>query len=147
MRQTYSLSDQTRLVLTGHVKPIAFELDKTPSYIYAILADTEPDRFAQFMHLYAACVRAGAPVGHWDNWFEAVKAKYTKVRPDQTAIECLAEKIKSDADTTAKLVDALQDGKIDEREGVEIQGAIDKERETLDRLETHLRRGQSVNVA
>ena len=146
MRETYTTSDETRKVLTGHVKPIAFEMDKSDKYIYAILADTEPDRFAQFQSLYAAAVRAGAPVCHWDLWFEAVKAKYAKTVPLQTAIECLAEKITNDADTTAKMVDALKDGVIDQKEAIQIQKAIDKERQNLDLLEAHLHYKHSATV-
>lgn len=135
MRQTYALSDETRLVLTDYVKPISFEMHKSDKYIYAILSNTEPDRFAQFKPLYAAAVRTGAPVCHWDNWFASMRARYEQVRSFKSEIECLTEKIKADADTTTRLVEALRDGFIDTREAVQIREAVERERRTLDLVE------------
>ena len=56
-RETYELSDETRKVLTDHVKPVADEMDKTPQYLHAILSGVETDIFAKFVPLYAAAVR------------------------------------------------------------------------------------------
>lgn len=136
MRETYSLSTETIKVLKGHESAIADEWNKSAQYVYAILAGTEPDRFARFLGLYAAAVRAGAPVCHWDDKFAAVRARYEKQHARrQTVAECLTEKIGRDAETTARLVDALRDGRVDEDEALRLHALIRLEREVLDELE------------
>lgn len=50
-----------------HRDRVAEEMDVSDRYIRAILAGTETDPFAKFLELYRACVRAGAPVRHWDD--------------------------------------------------------------------------------
>jgi hypothetical protein len=138
MRHQHELTDETRRVLSGNVQAIADEMHVSPQYLHAILAGSETDAFAKFEHQYAGAVRAGAPVCHWDHKLATIRARYEKQQPLKTAVQCLTEKITTDADTTSKLVDALQDGKIDGREAEKIQAAIDRERSTLDLLELHL---------
>lgn len=138
MRHIYELTDETRKVLSGNVRRVAEEMHVSDQYLHAIMANSETDVFAKFEHLYAAATRAGAPVCHWDHKLAAIHARYEKQQPSKTAIQCLTDKITTDAETTSRLVDALQDGVIDAREAESIQAAIDKERATLDLLETHL---------
>lgn len=146
-RHTYDLTDQTRKVLSGNVARVAEEMDVSDKYLHAILADDKTDPFSTFVHLYAAAVRAGAPVCHYDTKLAGIRARYEKQVPLKTEIECLTDKISSDADTTAQLVDALKDGVIDAREVERIQQAIDKERSTLDLLEIHLQFKQELKIA
>ena len=138
MRFTYALSDETRKVLTENVGRISEEMDVVDKYLYAILANDKTDPFAPFVRLYAAAVRSGAPVCYYDHKLAAIRARYEKSIPLKTEIDCLTDKINSDADTTSQLVDALKDGVIDAHEAERIQHAIDKERSTLDLLEVHL---------
>lgn len=111
MRYDYPLTDETLAVLTDNVADIAAEMDVNVSYLYQILSGSQNDCFAKFQRLYAAAVRAGAPVCRWDNKLAAIRARYEKRAPLKTEIECLAEKISRDADTTAKMVDALNGGR------------------------------------
>jgi hypothetical protein len=134
-REIYSLTDQTTAVVTDNVGAIAAEMDVSNKYLYAILSEEKTDPYAPFRRLYAAAVRAGAPTCHWEVDLNAIKTRSMKIRPSKTEIECLTEKVMSDADTTAKLVDALRDGDIDEVERRSIITAIEKERRTLDSLE------------
>lgn len=147
MRHDYDLTNETRQILSGNVIDTAAEMNVADKYLYAILAGTQTDPFAKFEHLYAASVRAGGRVGLWDNKLAAIRARYEKEPPCKSPIECLTEKISSDADTTSKLVDALKDGEIDAREAEKIQAAIDKERSTLDMLEIHLQFKRELRVA
>jgi len=134
-RETYTpASDETIKVLTDHVKVVAEQMDVVPNYLTQILVGNECDSFLKFKRLYAACVRAGIDTSPWDAVFCSIKAQ---TRPDEVDLP-IADKILRGADTTAKLVDALEDGFIDEREAEVIQKAICKERDTLDRLETRL---------
>src|SRR5690606_20468810 len=50
-------------------------------YIYGVLAGTQTDWFALFAHYYAAAVRAGCDVSHWDTELERIRAKYTFTEP------------------------------------------------------------------
>jgi hypothetical protein len=137
-RHTYELTDETRKVMSGNVPRIAEEAEVSDKYLHGILAGTETDPFAPFVHYYASSARAGAPICYWDNKLAAIRARYEKQIPNKSLIQCLTEKIESDADTSAKMVDALRDGFIDAGEADRIQAAINKERQTLDLLETHV---------
>ena len=134
----YSLTTATEQVLTGSVKQIAYEMDCSDKYLYGMLSEDKTDIFAPFRRLYAAAVRAGASVCHWDNDLASIRARYEKLQPKRSIVECLIEKIRSGADTAARLVDALKDGEISESEAGRIQAAIDKEKQNLALLETHL---------
>jgi len=134
MRETYELSEETRAVVTGNVKNIAEEMGKSDKYLYAILAGTETDVFAKFKPEYAAAVRAGAPVEHWDNWMAAVRQRYAAKRSSISPAEALIAKIQSDADTDAEMVKALADGKISTTEATRILKMVQREREMLDAI-------------
>lgn len=97
-RETYPLSKETRAVLTDNVADIAAEMDVHTSYLYQILSSVECDPFGKFRRLYAAAVRAGAPVFHWDDELEAIRDRYAphKLNIDRE----LAESIKEDADVS-----------------------------------------------
>lgn len=144
MRQTYRLSDETRAVLTDYVKPISEEMNKSDKYIYAFLSESQTDLFAKFLPLYAAAVRAGAPVCHWDNRLAGIRARYEKINPGKNPAECLTEKIHIHAETTARLVEALSDGKLDEREIKQLRLDIEKERKNLNLLEMILNFQETV---
>lgn len=134
-RHDYPLTDETRRVLDSHFKEIADEMGVSPQYIYGIVAGDNPDAFAYYKVIYQACVRAGADVTTWDTALSTIKARF---RSEAPAKECLADKILSNAETTAKWVDAMQDGVITSREAGAIRRAIQKERDSLDALETLL---------
>lgn len=138
MRHDYELTDETRKTLSGNVQDIADEMHVSDKYLYGMLAGTKTDPFALFEPLYDATLAAGRSTCHWDNKLKARRAKRQKDMPRKSEIECLTDKILLDADTTAKLVDALHDGVIDAREAERIQMAIAKERQNLEVLETHL---------
>lgn len=138
MRETYRLTNETLNVLADKVIAIASEMDVSDKHLYAVLAGTETDPFAKFRRLYAAAVRAGADVSPWDASLSAIKARHSIASPERTQMQCLVEKITLDADTTAKLVDALHDGEIDPQEMTAIRKAIAKERDSLDVLEIYL---------
>jgi len=53
-RMTYTLSSQSRKILTDHVKDIAIEFDCNDSYLYQILSEVETDPFAKFVRLFKA---------------------------------------------------------------------------------------------
>jgi len=132
MRETYELSDETRAVITGNVKNIAEEMGKSDKYLYAILAGTETDVFAKFKPEYAAAVRAGAPVDHWDNWMAAVRQRYAAKRSSISPADALIAKIQSDAETDAEMVKALADGQISPSEATRILQMVQRERQMLD---------------
>ena len=138
MRHTYELSHESRKVLSGNVKTVADEMEVNDKYIYAILAGTETDPFAKFVHLYKAAARAGAPVCHFQNRLREIDHRCLRLMPPKTVIECLTAKISADAETTRQLVDAMQDGQVDETERERIRIAIAAERQNLDVLEMTL---------
>lgn len=137
-RELYELTDETRRVLSHNPQAIAEEMGKHHSFIYDFLEMRKTDIFAQFLPLYNATIRAGAPFCHWDNRFAASRHRYLRLFTGKTLIECLTEKITTDAATTRELVDALQDGKTNEAERRRIRMAIAKERENLEVLEITL---------
>ena len=145
MRETYQLSDQTLKVLKGHIRPVADEMGKSDKYLYAVLAGTETDVFAKFKPEYAAAVRAGAPVHHWDDWFAAVRQRYQTPAGGISPIDALIAKIRSGSETTAALAAALQDGTIDARESTVLMVLITKERQLLDQIEAMVLKRKDID--
>lgn len=131
MRMHYDLTDETRKVLKDNVGEIAAEASVNDSYLYQVLSSVESDFFAKFDRFYGAAVRAGSDVTPWDVRLQRHKTK----QGEKTIHQCLTDKLESDADTACKLVDAIKDGDIDAREREQIERAIAKERDCLDRLE------------
>jgi hypothetical protein len=142
-RHTYQLTDATRKTIKDHVQAIAEEMDVSDKYLHGVLAGTETDSFARFLHMYKGTARAGVSRCHWRTAMDAVDAKYDRIAPTATPIDCLTQKITTDADTTQKLVAALKDGRISDAEAEAILQAVQKERGVLDLIETviHFRRG------
>jgi hypothetical protein len=143
MRHEYELTDATRKTLTHNVPAIAEEMRVSDKYLYAILSGDKTDPFAPFEHLYDSTARAGQSRCHWRLRLDAIDAKHDKKNPSATPIDCLTQKITTDADTTQKLVAALKDGRISDAEAEAILQAVQKERGVLDLIETviHFRRG------
>lgn len=135
MRIDYDLTNETRKTFTGHVEQIADEADVNPSYIYGILSGTKTDPFAPFERFYKGTARAGVSRCHWRMKLDAIDARYDKQNPKSTPIDCLTQKIKTDAATTEKMVEALKDGNISPQEAEAILRAVQKERDVLDLIE------------
>jgi hypothetical protein len=146
MRHHYDLTDETRKVMSGNVSRIAEEANVSDKYIHGILAGTETDPFAPFEHYYAASVRVGAAVSHYDNKLAAIRARYEKAKPKKPVVECLTDQLNDGAQLATNLIEALHDGEIDMREAETIQPIIDKARSTLDLLETHLQFRRDLKV-
>lgn len=138
MRHDYQLTEETLKTFKGNEGAIAEEADVGYKYVSAIMSGAKTDPFAPFKHFYRAAARAGVSRCHWRNTLDAIDARYEKKLPNKTEVECLTDKINSDADTTAKMVEALRDGHIDAHEARKILQAIDKERSILDLLEVRL---------
>lgn len=137
MRHHHDLTDETRKTLANNCQRLAESANVSDKYMYGIMADTNTDPFAVFLSiLYRPAVKAGISTVHWDARLSEIRAAGRSSR--KSSVECLTEKIQRDADTTAKMVDALRDGRIDERERRAIQEAIERERQNLDLLETVL---------
>lgn len=130
MRHIYELTDQTRKVFNGHIARIAEEMNVLDKNLYAILAGTATDTFAKFEHLYAACVRAGADVTPYDARLSSIKSRYKALSP-LTDTECLATKIERDTDATLAIMQALEDGHIDEREWTKIDEALERQEQAI----------------
>lgn len=75
-RHNFRLTEETIKVFNGGAKDIAEEADVSNKYIHAILAGTETDPFAPFQFYYAAAVRAGKDVSHYDNRLAIIRSKY-----------------------------------------------------------------------
>src|SRR6059058_2727525 len=98
MRHDYDLTNETRKVFSGNVPRIAEEANVSDKYIHGILAGSQTDPFAPFVHYYAASVRAGADIDRWDNKLATIRARYEKQMPKKPVIECLTDKLNEDAD-------------------------------------------------
>ena len=136
MRHEYDLTDETLRTFKGNEQEIADEAEVGYKHISAILGGSKTDPFAPFVHFYAATARAQVSRCHWRMKLDAIDAKYDKALPSSTPIDCLTAKIKSDAETTQKMVEALKDGAISDGEAHAILKAVQKEREVLDLIET-----------
>ena len=134
-RHIYELSDETVKVMARYQQEIADEADVKVQHINGILAGVSTDPFAPFEHYYAASVRAGAPICHYDQKLSAIRARYEKSAPNKSAFDCLADKITRNAEITTELVEALRDGQIDQREADRILNAVKADREVLDTIE------------
>ena len=75
-RHTYHLQKETIKVMTGHCQDIATEAGYQDSYAYAITEARVTDPFAVFIHLYAACIRAGCDITPWITRMKLIEEKY-----------------------------------------------------------------------
>lgn len=149
MRESYPVSDETRMVLTDRVKPVASEMDVDTSYLYQILSSATCDPFGKFRRLYAACVRSGADVTPWDAALSSIKARMVTESPQISETHCLSELIGRSADAAQTILIALPDG-IDPHEAPEIRRSVAKLKDILDiieaKLETPERRERAATV-
>lgn len=79
MRHSYPLSEATIKVLTNRTECIAQEMDIDATNLRQVLNGTATDCFAKFRHLFAAAVRAEAPVHHWLVELETIQARYAPI--------------------------------------------------------------------
>lgn len=121
MRETYRLTSETRAVLTDNVTAIAAEMDVNTSYLYQILSSVESDPFAKFHRIYAASVRAGAHVHHWDVELQTIRERYTDTTP---AIEAPAKLTADISREFAEFIEAELEGKSFERQISELMDVI-----------------------
>lgn len=139
MRDTYTPPcAETIAVLGKDQQGIADEADFTRNTIDQILAGNEGDPFLRFKRFYAASVRAGVDVSPWDACLSSIKTRSVIETPQISESHCLSEKINRDADTTQKIVMALENGVIEPHEVPAIRKAITKERDILDVIEAKL---------
>lgn len=141
MRETYPLSNESRLVLYGHAGAVAVEMSVDESYLYQILGSSVSDPFAMFKRLYDAAVRAGLDTTPWDAAFAASKARY---RGRNTA--SLAEKIRANEETNAITIEEMERG-LDEQGEKRILRSTAKERSILDDFEVTVAIGDLRNFA
>lgn len=136
-RHNYPLSEETIKVLSDFVKPTAQEMNVDKKYVHAILAGTEPDRFASFRYQFKAAAYAGAPVEIWLNELVGINFKAQRIigAKNSDALAVLLEKIDSDAASTALFVDALKDGHLSKTECHVLLSAINKMRDITTRAE------------
>ena len=114
-RHDYVLTDQAREAVNGNFKQIAEEMGVAPQYIYGIIYGDNPDPYSYFRVFYAAVVRAGADYTVFDNDLAEIRARYrtlTQAAPVDNGF--IIRKVQTDADTTAEIIKAFEDGKIDD---------------------------------
>lgn len=133
MRHQYPTSEQTIRTFAGNTEAIAKEADVDPAYLRQILNGQATDPFAPFFHYYKAAIRANVPTDEWDIAQKKARTKQTK--ECTTIAACLLKKLETDTATSRKLVEALEDGEMDEREARKILRAVRAERKVLDELE------------
>lgn len=139
MREIYSLTPATEKVLTDNIKQIAFEMDCSDKYLYAMLSEDKTDVYAPFRRLYMAAVRAGAGVCHYDNDMAAIRSRYEKNGvPARETNDCIIEKIQSGSALITKAFETLADGELCERDISELMPLIEREKENLERIEMSL---------
>jgi hypothetical protein len=138
MRHTYSLTKETLKTFTGHVAEIAEEADVTPQQIHGILAGVNTDPFAAFEHYYKAVCRAHKATSRWDDRLAAIRARYVPKGPPVSIGQCLLDKLTTDAQTSSKLAEAIQDGQVTEQEASQILGLVRAERDVLNRIEAEM---------
>ena len=134
-RKTYHLTDETYQVLIGHEAEIAESMDCDPSYIYGIKNGTHPDPFPKFQELFRACCHARAKAQIYLNKLNAIFTKsIVAVICTSQLTASLLQKIKDDAAATARIVESIADGHLDESECHEILGALAKSAENNEQL-------------
>lgn len=82
-RHVYSLTDETRKVLTDNVKikDIAKEMHCDESYLYQILSQVETDCFAKIERIAAAVTRAGGDITPWISSLRAIRLRNERLQP------------------------------------------------------------------
>jgi len=138
-RIDYGLTDESRTVINGHSAEIADEFGCVSQYIYGVLAGDNPDPFAYFLPFYQACVRAGVEYRIYDDRLAQVRAKYRTLKTGPLdAKVLLIKKIGTDASTTRDILQALDDGNIDEKERRQIRADLEDIRRNCDLIDNAL---------
>jgi hypothetical protein len=137
-RQTYKLTDETRLVLNAGIDAISKEMDVDDSYLYGIRAGNNTDPFAPYLRLFRGAAYANAPVEKYLFTQQAIYLKARKIFIAGNAPSALLEKIRVDAKTTERIYEALSDGILDKRECEELLALVPNMRDVVDAIETIL---------
>ena len=103
-RHNYPLTRETVKVLNGSAQAVAEEMSVSPTAIYNILESNTTDPFSKFEFMYAAAVRAGCDVSHWDNRLAVIRAKNKKQKPHLSPQMETAALIKEAADVAAAVL-------------------------------------------
>lgn len=141
-RHIYTLSQETRSILTPHVQEIADEAGVTDKYLYQMLAGTETDPFVKFHNLlYAPAVRRGIDVSPWDAKLTGTRTRFITVSGQhKTFAELLAEAINSSAESATRLAAVLLDNNPTEAEEKAICEAVERNIQKLENISAKMGR-------
>lgn len=134
MRHTYSLTDETRKVISGKVQAVADEWDVSDKAVYAILTEAQTDPYSKFRAMFKAALRAGCDVQLYVDDLRGIVER-TGTRRDVHA--SLQRKVQYGAELVAETVESLRDGTIDAREAARILAAARRARKAVKELEAH----------
>ena len=137
-RHDYPLTDETREVFKTRYADIAREMGIAPQYLYGVIYGDNPDAYSYFRVLYSACVRADADHQIYDQDLASIRNRYRKRDKTDCPTECLLKKVHIDAQTTERLIKALDDGRFDEQESILLRKDVERIRANCDSLENLL---------
>lgn len=134
-RKIYPRTDETFKVLSGFESAIAREMECDPSYINKVKNGVEQDRYPQFREIFRAACNVQAPTELWLHDLTAiwVKSRIPGFKDSELSAKLL-EKIKTDSEETAAMVDAIADGTLDKAECYRVLSQLEKSESVKKRL-------------
>lgn len=139
-RKNYKLTDETFKVLSKKEQAIADEYDCDGSYIYAIKNGESPDPYPHFRRLFRAAARAGAKAEIWFNDLAGILINSRPIIHCTEFSKQLLKKIRTDAECTEKMIEAVADGELDKSECHELLAINQKVLENARHLEMILQK-------
>lgn len=129
------MSDETFRVISGNESAMAKEMECDVSHFHHVKGSNEPDRYPRFREWFRAGAYAGAPVEFWLNDLKAILAKaQSRNAASKQLSDTIVEKIQTNSDSTAELVNAISDGKLSKSECYNILEKLAKSEEVEKQL-------------
>ena len=135
----FALTEETEIILTDNVKPMAREWYKDQSYVYQILRSEKTDPFAPFVQMFDAAVRGNLPVCYWINRLESSRLRYASIVGLRDPIECLEENLDKSNEFFKTFSRALSDGKLDLEEIKLLESKVEPLKRAIEKAEESLR--------
>jgi hypothetical protein len=134
-RQTYSRSDETFKVLSGHEGEFAREMEKDVSYFNKIKNENEPDPYPRFRAIFRAGCQTSAPVEIWLNDMTGIYIRSRRLNASASELSRIVlEKIDGDGETLKEIFDSTKDNHLDKEECHRILAKLARNEKTNEQI-------------
>lgn len=132
------MTEETKETLRDQVKAMADGWDKSPRYIYQILAEEKDDFFAAFEAMYRGACKGGVATDQWDRKLAFIRESYSPTRSAANTADAFRDKFRGQNMLFERYIAAVADGKLTPEECRDLLDLISVERPIIDSLEKAL---------